>query len=53
MHEAQEKCVVFWGGGGGYLMEQDYLADLAIVGRLMLKWILKKQECGVWSVICL
>jgi hypothetical protein len=41
---------VLWGD----LRERDDLENLGIAGSLILKWILKKQDCEAWTgLICL
>jgi len=33
----------------GYLKERSHLEDLGIDGRIILKWILKKENGRVWT----
>jgi len=33
----------------GYLKERSHLEDLSIDGRIILKWILKKENGRVWT----
>jgi len=36
----------FW---WGYLREKDYLEDLGLDGRIILKWVFKKWDWDVWT----
>jgi len=31
------------------LMERDHLGDTVVVGRIMLRWIFRKWDIGVWT----
>ena len=36
----------FW---WGYLRERNYLGDPGVGGRIILKWIFRKWDVGVWT----
>jgi len=36
----------FWGGN---LRERDHLGDLDVDGRIILRWIFRKWNVGVWT----
>jgi len=44
----EENCIYCWWGN---LRETDHLEDLDVVGRIILKFILKKIGCGAWTVL--
>jgi len=37
------------GFGGGNLKERDHLGDPRLDGRIILRWIFKKWDMGVWT----
>jgi len=37
------------GFGGGDLSEKDHLVDPDVVGRIILRWIFRKCDVGVWT----
>jgi len=37
------------GGGGGGLRERDHLGDPGLDESIMLKWICRKWDEGVWT----
>jgi len=37
------------GFGGGNLRERDHLGDPGIDGRIILRWILRKLDVGIWT----
>jgi len=43
----EERCLQ--GLGGGNLRERDYLEYLDVDRRIILKWIFKKWDVGVWT----
>jgi hypothetical protein len=38
--------VVFWSGN---LRERNHLGDPSVDGRIILRWILRKWEVGLWT----
>jgi hypothetical protein len=42
---------LFWVAGfwWGNLRERDHLADPVVYGRIILKWIFRKWDVGVWN----
>jgi hypothetical protein len=49
-------CSAYWGRGEAYtgfgwgnLRERDYLGDPGIDGRIILRWIFRKWNMGVWT----
>jgi hypothetical protein len=41
-----EACTGFWWGN---LREGDYWGDLGVDGRIILRWIFRKWDVGVWT----
>jgi hypothetical protein len=39
-------CIGFWGGN---LREGDHLGDPGVDGRIILRWIVRKWDVGVWT----
>jgi hypothetical protein len=39
-------CTGFW---WGYLRERDHWGDLGVDGRIILRWIFKMLDVGVWA----
>jgi len=39
----------YTGFGGGNLRERDYLGDPGLDGRIILRWIFRKWDVGVWN----
>jgi hypothetical protein len=37
------------GFGGGNLTEGDHLVDPGVDGRIILRWIFRKWDVGVWA----
>ena len=37
------------GFGGGNLRERDHLGDPGIDGRIILRWIFREWDVGVWT----
>ena len=35
--------------GGGNLRERDHLGDPGVDGRIILRWIFRKWDVGVWT----
>jgi hypothetical protein len=42
----EEKCAGFWWGN---LREKCHLGDPGINGRIILRWIFRKWDVGVWT----
>ena len=42
-----EEYTEFWWGN---LRERDHLEDPGVDGRIILRWIFRKQEVGVWNI---
>jgi hypothetical protein len=42
-----ERCVQ--GFGGGNLSERDHWGDPGVEGRIILRWIFRKWDVGVWT----
>jgi len=40
---------VYTGFWWGDLMERDHLGDPGIDGRIVLRWILRKWDVGIWA----
>jgi len=54
MWHVWERCEVYTGFWWGNLRERDYMEDPGIDGRILLSWILRKWDVGVWTgLICL
>ena len=41
-----EVCMEFWWGN---LRERDHLGDPGVGGRIILRWIFRKWDVGVWT----
>jgi len=37
------------GFGGGNLRERDHLGDPGVDGRIILRWVFRKWDVGVWT----
>jgi len=37
------------GFGGRYLRERDHFGDPGVDGRIILRWIFRKGDVGVWT----
>jgi hypothetical protein len=44
----REARIGFWWGN---LKERDHWEDLGVGGRMMLEWIFRKWDVGVWTVL--
>jgi hypothetical protein len=43
----EERCIQgFWWGN---LRKRDHLEDLGVDGRIVLRWIFRKWDLGVWT----
>jgi len=47
MNDGEERCSIQ--GFGGKTEGQKHLEDLAVDGRIMLKWISKKWDGAAWT----
>ena len=45
MYEGEENTGLWW----GYLRESDHLEDTGVDGRVILRWIFRKWDVGVWT----
>jgi len=43
----KERCVQ--GFGGGNLRQRDKVGDAGVDGRIILRWIFRKWDVGVWT----
>jgi len=41
--------VAYTGFWWGNLRERDHLEDLGVDGRIILRWIFRKRDVGVWT----
>jgi len=41
-----EKCTEFWWGN---LSERDHWGDTGVDGKIILRWICRKLDVGVWT----
>jgi len=54
-NEMGEACGVYGGGGAytgfwwGNLRERNHLGDSGVDGRIILRWIFRKWDIGVWT----
>jgi hypothetical protein len=44
--ERREACIVFWWGN---LRERVHLGDPGVDGRIILGWLFRKWDVGVWT----
>ena len=46
-HGGEERCIQSFGAGN--LRERDHLGDPGVNGRIILRWIYRKWDMGVWT----
>ena len=46
-YEREKRCIL--GFGGGKLRERDHFGDPEVDGRIILRWIFRKWDVGVWT----
>jgi len=45
----EERCIPGFGGESGKRNERDHLEDPGLDGRIILRWIFRKWDMGVWT----